>query len=437
MRCSQRAFQKCLFLSAGIVGVCASAPEATSGGFAIREQSVYFQGMSFAGAAAGDGLSAVYWNPAAIANFDGINTSSSYSLIIPEARVTVDQATATGPFAGLSQPAVDAAGNKSGDIAKEALVSASYGNYQLSPTVYVGMGLNAPFGLSTEPENPTYQGSVLARSTKLFTLNGNPVVGIKVAPGVIIGAGAQIQYADGTLRIATGVPGAVSTSFEGDDFAFGGTAGILLQPSSSTSIGLGWRSQLTHELEGRFFTPGASNIRAEAEIKLPDIVTLSLRQKLGNGLSVSGTVEWANWSRFEELRVTAKQAGVTALSPIPVAAGDTIAVIEADWHDSWFFSAGAEYEYSPKVTLRGGIAYELSPIENPEERIISIPDSDRVWFSLGGSYKYSETWTFDVAGTYIWRDDGDFRRTSVGGISETGTVEADTFIISVGSNTKW
>ncbi len=148
-------------------------------------------------------------------------------------------------------------------------------------------------------------------------------------------------------------------------------------------------------------------------------------------------MEWTNWSRFEELTVTAKQAGVTALSPIPVSAGDTIATIDANWHDSWFFSVGAEYEYSQKVTVRGGIAYELSPIESPTERIISIPDSDRVWFSLGGTYKYDEAWTFDVAGTYIWLDDGDFDRRSLSGIDMTGTVEADTFIISVGANTKW
>ncbi len=196
-----------MLLSVGFASLCASAPGVIAGGFAIREQSVYFQGMSFAGAAAGDGLSAVYWNPAAIANHDGMNTSSNYSLIIPDAEVTVDQATANSgnPLADffVLQPAVDAAGNKSGDIGKEALVAASYGNYQLSPTVYIGMGMNAPFGLATEPENPQYKGSILARSTSLFTLNGNPVIGIKVAPGVMIGGGAQIQYADGTFRFAT------------------------------------------------------------------------------------------------------------------------------------------------------------------------------------------------------------------------------------------
>ena len=39
-----------------------------SGGFAVREQSAEYQGMSFAGnAAAGGGLSGMFWNPAVAA----------------------------------------------------------------------------------------------------------------------------------------------------------------------------------------------------------------------------------------------------------------------------------------------------------------------------------------------------------------------------------
>ena len=49
----------------------------------------------------------------------------------------------------------------SGNIAKPALVSAGYLNYQLSnidPKLFVGLSTNAPFGLVTEPENENYAG---------------------------------------------------------------------------------------------------------------------------------------------------------------------------------------------------------------------------------------------------------------------------------------
>ncbi|MQA67450.1 MAG: transporter, partial [Alphaproteobacteria bacterium] len=47
--------------------------EALAGGFAIREQSVYGQGASFAGIAAGGALSGMFWNPAVMTQFAGFN----------------------------------------------------------------------------------------------------------------------------------------------------------------------------------------------------------------------------------------------------------------------------------------------------------------------------------------------------------------------------
>ena len=51
------------------LGVSVALTSATlAGGFAVREQSTEFRGMSFAGnAAAGGGLSGMYWNPAVAA----------------------------------------------------------------------------------------------------------------------------------------------------------------------------------------------------------------------------------------------------------------------------------------------------------------------------------------------------------------------------------
>ncbi|MBX2806803.1 MAG: transporter, partial [Hyphomicrobiales bacterium] len=49
---------------------------ANAGAFAVREQSAYYQGMSFAGAGTGDTLSSMYWNSAAAAAVEGFNTET-------------------------------------------------------------------------------------------------------------------------------------------------------------------------------------------------------------------------------------------------------------------------------------------------------------------------------------------------------------------------
>ena len=419
------------------LGTLGGAGDAEAGGFAIREQSASSQGASFAGSAAGHDLSSMYWNPAAVGvKGPGLHSESHYSLIVPRADVTVE--TYGGAPVGLTGLA-----SESGNIGKLAIVGASYGSYQLSEKLFVGFGMNSPFGLVTEPENQTYAGAELGRTTKLLTLNANPIVGYKVTRGVTVAVGFQAQYADGRLKFATGFPGGPTTGFEGDDWAFGGTAGILLQPSSGTSIGLGYRSRLTHTLEGDLFTKGSFLTRgaelkskAEAEINLPDIVTLSMSQALSSNMRIMGTVEWSNWSRFEELTVVSQEATGTIFGP--VAAGQNVATIDAGWDDGWFFSLGGEYDVMPNVTMRAGVAYEISPVQEAEQRVLGIPDSDRVWLSLGATTQITQSTTIDLAYTHIFLKDGDFNRTTLGaGTPITGNVEASTDIVSVSMKTKW
>lgn len=422
----------------------------SAGGFGISraDTSAYFQGLSFAGSAAGGTLASMFWNSAATAELGGINTDSSYSLIIADAEVNVDSADSSAVFGGLLQPSFDSASSSSGNVGSVAFVPASYGNYQVNEQVFVGFALTSEYGLSTEPENDEYQGSLLGRRTKLFTMNANPTVAYRITPGIMIGVGAQIEYGEGTLKFATGFPGGDSSVFNGDDWAFGATAGIMLKPAEGTSIGLGWRSQRTLTLEGRFErnatqVPGLgqipeATIDAEADVELPDIVTLSFRQALSSNMRAMGTVEWTNWSEFKELRLKAREAGANpAVLGANVSSGDTIAVIDADWSDGWFFSLGGEYDYSSLITLRAGIGYEISPVDSPEKVLVSIPDGNRVWLSIGGSYKYSEATTFDFGYTHLFVEDIPFERTSISGVDYTGNIDASSEIVSVGMRTKW
>jgi long-chain fatty acid transport protein len=223
----------------------------------------------------------------------------------------------------------------------------------------------------------------------------------------------------------------------------------MLKPAEGTSIGLGWRSKRTLTLEGRFERNTTNlpaplpvlseeTIDAEADVELPDIVTLSFQQAIAPNMRVMGTVEWTNWSDFKELRLIARENGTNpAAIGATASSGDTLAVIEANWDDGWFFSLGGEYDYSPAVSFRAGIGYEISPVSSPEKVITTIPDGDRFWLSAGGSYKYSESIAFDFGYTHLFVDDIPFERTSTSGVAYTGEIDATTDIVTVGMRTKW
>jgi long-chain fatty acid transport protein len=74
------------------------------------------------------------------------------------------------------------------------------------------------------------------------------------------------------------------------------------------------------------------------------------------------------------------------------------------WQDGWYFSGGAEYIWSDRLTMRGGIGYEISPVTD-QVRAAIIPDNDRFWASVGASWQVIKGMHFDVAYTHIWVKD--------------------------------
>ena len=64
-------------------------------------------------------------------------------------------------------------------------------------------------------------------------------------------------------------------------------------------------------------------------------------------------------------------------------------------------SGGVSYRYTPQWTWRGGVAWDQTPVPD-EFRTVRLPDSDRVWFTAGAQYKWSEALKFDVGAAYIW-----------------------------------
>jgi long-chain fatty acid transport protein len=403
----------CTALALGAVGATSTAH---AGGFAIREQSAHFQGSSFAGNAAGGALSSMFWNPAAVGQFNGINTESTYSWIIPDSEITALPGSTLLGF-----------GAESGNIGNQAIVPSSYLSYQLSPSLVLGFSFGAPFGLSTEPSNRIWAGMTQARTSKIETYNLQSALAWRVTPTFIVAAGLQIERMEGTLKSAVGGAGFPNAVIRGDDVALGWTLGALWQATRGTTVGLGFRSSIEHDLEGgiggAFPFPG--DIRAG--LSTPETVTLSLRQDLGPRWTGLASVEWSNWSRLKSLDVECTSASCGG--------GGTLVSLPLGWLVGWFFSLGAEYAWSPALTLRGGVAYEISPIQNADERPARLPDSDRIWASLGATYKWSEKVSVDFAYSHIFVEDSTLDRLD-GGVRLVADVEASVDILSVGLKIK-
>jgi long-chain fatty acid transport protein len=399
--------------------------QANAGAFAIREQSTYGQGTSFAGVAAGGSVSSMFWNPATMTQFRGIVSENGVTFL----KSTAQQLPQVGTF-----PALLPLGGVS-NSAEMAFVPNGYTSYQMSPNLWLGLSINAPFGLSVSfPE--LWAGRNYSGDSFLKTYNVTPSVAYRINDWISIGAGVQIQYAK--VSFVSGLPTGLfqDLTLKGSGYGFGATAGVTITPTPTTQIGIGWRSAINQDIHGTmllpagalFNVPSSTPGSVEATLKLPDIVSLGIRQQLSPQWTVMGTVEWSNWSRIGT-------ANINQLSGAPALVATNAFRIPFEYDDGWFFSAGAEYRWNERLTIRGGVGYEISPITD-QVRTPRLPDNDRFWASVGLSWNIAPFMRFDLAYTHLWIKDPSINITAASGnpsfstIPYVGAVEAQSDIIS-------
>lgn len=363
--------------------------------FALRQQSAYGQGSSFAGIAAGGSLSSMFWNPANLSDVERTEIEAVGTGILADADVKLDPA-----------PQLGFAGSDEGNIARNAFVPAGYGALRLNDRVVLGVGINAPYGLVTEYDNDSilYQTGVAGKS-EIFSVNLNPAVAVELTDWLTLALGAQIQYFDARLTRQALGPLGVSTA-KGDDVGFGFTAGVKLTPAPGTEIGIGYRSFIDHELDGTLETGTAGDFDVSYDgVNLPDMVTLGVRQRITDRFRVMAGAEWVNWSRFDTVEVEG--------GPAPIE-------LSFDYEDSWFFSGGGEFDLTERATVRAGIGYQLSPIGD-NVRTYRLPYKDGSLHLSGGvSYRLDERFSFDLGYTFVTVEDMSIRAADAGGPEANG-----------------
>ena len=407
---SRRAWDGVLRAGTALGLLVIASAQANAGGLAVREQSAYGQGSSFAGVAAGGALSSMFWNPATMTQVPGIVSETDVSGIFPYANNT--------PTAGCwSVRRLASAAHRTS--ANAALVPAGYTSYQLSPNLWLGVSINAPFGLSESfPDN--WAGRFYASGDQLLkTYNATPSLAWRINDWISVGAGVQIQYAKASFQ--KGVPGGPGLEACRGDWA----VRVPYRYSSGHRLGL-WcyrrrnshadahhhdRPWLAfgHQPKNRGYTttsrslpsppfPATTTGSVNTTVDLPDVVSLGIRQRLDPRWTLLGTVEWSNWSRIGTSKHPATQRGSCDISR-------TLRLsIAFQWQDGWFFSGGAEYIWSDRLTVRGGIGYEISPVTD-QVRTPIVPDNDRFWASVGATWQVIKGVHFDVAYSHVWVKD--------------------------------
>ncbi|MDF1790964.1 MAG: outer membrane protein transport protein [Thalassobaculaceae bacterium] len=425
------------------------ADDAAASGFQLKEQSSSKLGNAFAGAgSSGDDASILFYNPAGIALFDTPQGQAGMSLISPHSEIDISAAT-DGTGGTMS-------GGEGGDAGSLAGVPSAYLVAPLTDNVNVGLAINVPFGLSTSYDDG-WAGRYHAITSDLKTVSVSGVASLKINDKLSIGGGPYVTYAKARLTnaidfgtICVGSIGVGTCSalgalpqqadgkvdLQGDDWGMGATAGLLYEPVKGTRIGFSWRSQVKLSVQGDadFDVPSNASVLTSAgtftdsdattTVTLPETIGLSVHHDINEEFSVMGDVVWTAWSRFEELRFVfdnpAQPDNVTA----------------ENWNDTFFVSLGATWRPDENWTLRTGVAYDQSPVDD-NFRTPRIPDADRYWIALGADYEVDERWKVSAGYTHIFVDNASLDQSSAAAGTLRGEYEGSIDILTLGATLRF
>ncbi|KKD01346.1 outer membrane protein transport protein [Photobacterium halotolerans] len=402
------------------VAAALTSLQAQSAGFQVAEHSASGLGRAFAGEAAiADNAAVLARNPAASTMFKQRTFSGALSIVDPSVDI---ESTDLNPNVSSTQTAKD--------IAPLGIVPAAYYINPIDDKLALGLAMFSNYGVTTEYPQ-AFQAGLSAGKTSLITVNLNPSVGYRVNDNLSLGLGVSLIYGTAELHRYSGSTNLGNSAsdqiigLEGDSFGFGWNIGALYEVNKDHRFGLSYRSQTDLDFEGDFtdniglFTGTPNNtVSGDLTVVLPAIAEFSGFHQVADKWAVHYSVQWTQYSKFEELRATGSECTYTDGTE------GLCLLKEEDYDDNFRYAIGTTYSLNPHWTIRAGYALD----EQAGKPTLSIPDTDRHWYSAGFTYNHNEDLSFDFGFAYLaakemtFTEDGFSNKSTGGAIISAGQV---------------
>ena len=389
---------------------------AGASGFQLREQSVKNLGKANAGSIVGKDAANVSLNPAAMTNLEQTTVQADISVI-----------DLTAKFSGggnvLGSPAAPLGGGNGGDpgdptvVPNMAIVVPMKGALE---GLTLGASVGAPFGLATDYEHG-WVGRYRALTSDVKAVDLTLSMAVKPMDSLSLGVGLVYERAEATLSKAidfgTAVcaasgnpancfnpawplyglyrPQSADGSFEvqGSSTDIGYVAGLQWVPHARFAMGVSYRSEIKHELEGSLDFQNVPAILANdprfqdgdggAKLVTPAISTVSVKIGVTDTLRLLADYQQTEWKSLRDVTIVRDNGAIVGAEPF-------------EWSDTDFYSLGLEFDMSEAITLRGGVGKDQSPT-NDTHRTPRLPDNDRMLYSIGATWHVSPALSLDAA----------------------------------------
>jgi long-chain fatty acid transport protein len=242
---------------------------------------------------------------------------------------------------------------------------------------------------------------------------------------------------------------------QGDDWSVGFTIGFIFEYLKDNELsflqdgrfGFSYRSPIDHTLTGtgefrgvpsltaigapvQFPFPSALqdvffNQSASAGLDLPAIYHFSLYQRFLQKFAIMGDIEWTRWNRLQQVDITFNNPSTPSN------------VLSLQYDDAVRYSVGFEWYALKQLTLRGGFAYDETPITSAQTRSPRIPDNNRYFLSAGLRWQPCSFVAFDVGYAHLFVQDATIDFTDSTGHNLRGKFSDSVDIVSAAITFLW
>ncbi|NOI81521.1 aromatic hydrocarbon degradation protein [Vibrio tubiashii] len=389
-----RLFKKSL-LAVTIATTSLASQQALAAGFQLNSQSATGLGRAFAGdAVIADNASVMSRNAAAMSLFDRTEMSLGFNIIDSEVEVKDVSHSITG----------DQNLNTTNDAT--SFVPNLYVLHPVNDKFAVGLGLYSNYATTNEFDSNWGRGTgtiitsptvvavpgadAFGGTTNLSSMNLLLAASYRINEQWSVGGGLDVIYGQGELKRNTNFNGASEQQLldvDVDGVGVGFNLGAVFELNENNRFGLSYHYSPEIEASGTAKKLNTATNTVEdigkVKIALPSRAELSGYHRIEDTkFAVHYSIQYISWSDFEEL-------GSTSGTQIK----------EYKWKDTYHYSIGGTYYINQNWEARIGYMFD----EGVQDTLtsVSVPDSDRQWFSAGATYHLNQDQAIDVGLTYL------------------------------------
>jgi long-chain fatty acid transport protein len=360
----------------------------------LNLNSLGSRALSMGGAFVGlaDDYSAIFWNPAGMAQFDKRYLGFYGTDVIPSGTYLLQVPAQAGLLT-----VVDA------KTQSKHYLSGLLAYYQpINDYLVAGIGVYIPSGLGSAWDGNDFtnlsNGVAYSWESKIGLVTISPGVSYKINDMISVGATLNINYGMFSMKRWAGNTDIPQPPYELDlgqyemnlkGWGFGATAGVLVKASDVLSFGATIRTPNRVKFSGDAslsnvdllgFKESSETETVSPHLTFPLWIAGGVAFRPLSGLILTGDLQWTQWSTLDQIELKFIDP---YWSLFMTASGENMMHLE--WKDALQIRFGAEYWLRENLAIRGGYYYDPTPTPDKTMNFL-LPSYTFNVFTLGLGY---------------------------------------------------